>query len=335
MNCENGMSEAIFVTGGTGLTGANVCEQLMARGDAVRALVRNPADAAALTEIGVDVVQGDIAVADDVSRASKGCDAAIHCAALLGGASQDMADFEAVNFVGTTNVLDAANTHGLRRVVALSTATFIDLTTAVPFEEAPVLDDPPDDPYTVTKLAAFLEAHKRAAAGDDVLTCHPGAIYGPGLVAERALHRTSFNRVLLAGMRGRLKRYLAFPVTWVAAADVARGSIAALDHGVAGERYLLVGRPEDTISTAAGCNRACELAGVDPRVEDLDYRSDPDTLTAEFGPTLMAIAEAGAHDVRMPRSADNPTSRRLGYQPMSLDEGLGLLIPWLRGLGRL
>jgi dihydroflavonol-4-reductase len=30
-----------------------------------------------------------------------------------------------------------------------------------------------------------------------VLTCHPGAIYGPGLVAQRALHRTSFNRVLL------------------------------------------------------------------------------------------------------------------------------------------
>ena len=37
-----------------------------------------------------------------------------------------------------------------------------------------------------------------------MLTCHPGAIYGPGLVAQRALHRTSFNRVLLAGMRGRL-----------------------------------------------------------------------------------------------------------------------------------
>jgi dihydroflavonol-4-reductase len=36
------MSDIIFVTGGTGLTGANVCEQLIGRGDAVRALVRNP-----------------------------------------------------------------------------------------------------------------------------------------------------------------------------------------------------------------------------------------------------------------------------------------------------
>jgi nucleoside-diphosphate-sugar epimerase len=329
------MADVIFVTGGTGLTGANVCEQLIARGDAVRALVRNPADAEALTAIGVDVVQGDIADPDDVSRAAKGCDAAIHCAALLGGASQDMADFHAVNTVGTTNVLDAAKSHGMRRVVALSTATFINLTTDAPFEEAPVLEDPPDDPYTVTKLAAFREAHARAGAGEDIVTCHPGAIYGPGLVAQRALHRTSFNRVLLAGMRGRLTGYLSFPVTWVAAHDVASGSIAALDRGVAGERYLLTGRPEDTVSTAAGCNRACEIAGIDHRVQDLDYRSDPEALTAAFGPTLMAIAAAAARDVRPPRSADNPTSRRLGYSPMSLDDGLGLLIPWLRELGRL
>ena len=178
-------------------------------------------------------------------RAAKGAEAAIHCAALLGGASQDLEDFKAVNMVGTTNVLDAAKAHGMRRVVALSTATFINLTTDVDFEEAPVLDNPPDDPYTVTKLAAFLEAHQRAAAGEDVLTCHPGAIFGPGLVVERALHRTSFNRVLLAGMRGKIKRYLAFPVTWVAGKDVATGSIAALDRGVAGERYLLIGQPQD------------------------------------------------------------------------------------------
>lgn len=329
------MPSIIFVTGATGQTGANVCTQLIERGDRVRALVRNPDEAAALTDIGVEIVKGDVSDADDVMRASRGAEAAIHCAALLGGASQNLEDFKAVNTIGTTNVLDAAKAHGFRRVVALSTATFLDLRTDLPFEAAPVLDNPPDDPYTVTKLAAFLEAHKRAEAGEDVLTCHPGAIFGPGLVVERALHRTSFNRVLLAGMRGRIKRYLAFPVTWVAGADVAAGSIAALDRGVAGERYLLIGRPEDTFSTAAGINRACEIAGIDHRVEDVDYRSDPPALTKEFGPTLMAIARAAAKDARKPRPADNLTSRRLGYAPMSFDDGLRLLIGWLRRLGRL
>ena len=49
----------------------------------------------------------------------------------------------------------------------------------------------------------------------------------------------------------------------------------------------------------------------------------------------MAIAEAAAKYVRKPRSNDNLTTRRLGYDPMSFDDGLRLLIPWLRGLGRL
>jgi dihydroflavonol-4-reductase len=329
------MASTIFVTGATGQTGSNVCEQLVERGDHVRALVRNPDEATALAGIGVDLVKGDISDADDVLRAATGAEAAIHCAALLGGASQDLDDFKAVNMVGTTNVLNAAKSHGMRRVVALSTATFFNLSTGVDFEEAPVLENPPNDPYTVTKLAAFLEAHQRATAGEDVLTCHPGAIFGPGLVVERALHRTSFNRVLLAGMRRKIKRYLAFPMTWVSGKDVAKGSIAALDWGVAGERYLLVGQPNDTLSTAAGINRACQIAGIDHHVEDLDYRSDPEALKAEFGPTLMAIAAAAAKDVRKPRASNNLTTRRLGYDPMSFDDGLRLLIPWLREIGRL
>lgn len=325
----------VFVTGGTGLTGANVCEQLIGRGDAVKALVRQPEEAAALAEIGVELVQGDIVEAQDVKRAAEGCEAAIHCAALLGGASQDLDDFYAVNVTGTTNVLDAGRAHGMRRVVALSTGTFFDLAAPGFREDAPVLDDPPDDPYTVTKLAAFREVHRRAEDGEDVLTCHPGAIYGPGLVAQRALHRTSFNRVLLAAMRGKLTAYLAFPVTWVAATDVASGSIAALDRGVPGSRYWLMGRPEDEISTAAGCNRACELAGVEHRVEDLDHRTAPQEVLDMSGPTLYAIAEAAADADRPLRTAANPTHDQLGYDPMSLDEGLGLLIPWLRDLGRL
>ena len=73
----------VFVTGGTGLTGANVCEQLIGRGDRVRALVRNPDDAEALDAMGVELIQGDIADAGDVLGAAKGCEASIHTAALV------------------------------------------------------------------------------------------------------------------------------------------------------------------------------------------------------------------------------------------------------------
>ncbi|MBV8162101.1 MAG: NAD-dependent epimerase/dehydratase family protein, partial [Acidimicrobiia bacterium] len=291
--------------------------------------------AAPLAALGVELVEGDITDAGAVKRAAAGCEAAIHCAALLGGASQDLAEFHAVNVVGATNVFDAAEALGMRRVVALSTGTFFDASTGAPMEQAPVLAHPSEDPYTVTKLAAFLEAHERAAAGQDIVTCHPGAIFGPGPVPERALARTSFNRVLLAALRGRLTRYLRFPVTWVLGDDVARGSIAALDDGVAGERYWLDGRPGDSISTAECCNRVCAIAGVDHRVEELDPRSEPEALAQEFGPTLVAIALAALESERPPRGNVTATSERIGYDPVGLDDGLEQLVRWLRALGRI
>ena len=38
------MSQTVLVTGATGLAGANICKQLVERGDAVRALARETAD---------------------------------------------------------------------------------------------------------------------------------------------------------------------------------------------------------------------------------------------------------------------------------------------------
>lgn len=328
---------AVFVTGATGQTGGNLCEQLIQRGDEVKALVRNPDEAGALAAIGVELVAGDITNAEDVLRASKGCEVAIHSAALLGGASQDIDDFRAVNYDGTVNVLDAGKAHGMRRVVALSTSTFFDVSAPGPRERAPVLEHPPQDPYTVTKLAAFLEVHRRTEAGDDVLTCHPGAIYGPGLVVERALHRTSFNRVLLAAIRGKITAYLRFPVTWVAGSDVAAGAIAALDRGEPGARYWLTGRPEDELSTAEGCNIACEIARVDHRVVDLDPGQATQAEREMFGPTLCAIAEAALGDGRSSRTAadDNPTRDALGYKPIGIAEGMARFVDWLRDIGKL
>ncbi len=64
--------------------------------------------------------------------------------------------------------------------------------------------EPSSDPYTITKMAAFEDAMARAAAGQDVVTTHPGAIFGPSPVASNALGRTSFNRVLLSALRQRI-----------------------------------------------------------------------------------------------------------------------------------
>jgi nucleoside-diphosphate-sugar epimerase len=327
------MSETILVTGATGLAGANICKHLVERGDTVRALARASADTDPLAALGVTIVTGDITQPYDVQRAATGADAAIHSAALLGGASQHLPDFEAVNVQGTKHVLDVAEALGMRRVVAVSTGTFFDTGEGLAREDAPVMKEPSSDPYTLTKMAAFQDAMARAAAGRDVVSTHPGAIFGPSPVASNALGRTSFNRVLLSALRQRVTRYLTFPVSWVFADDIARGCILALDRGVSGERYMLDGRPEDVVSTAEACNRICALAGIDHHVEDVAPSDDPELL-AVFGPTLMAIAFKLA-SVRTPHRdlTESKTYKRLGYNPISLDEGLRRTAEWLGEMG--
>jgi len=329
------MAQTVLVTGATGLAGANICKLLTERGDAVRALARESADTAPLVELGVEVVTGDVTDPDAVVRAARGSDSAIHCAALLGGASQNLADFEAVNVRGTKNVLDAAEAVDLGRVVAVSTGTFFDTAGGLDREYAPVTKEPSQDPYTITKMAAFLDAMSRAEKGRDVVSAHPGAIFGPSPVVSNALGMTSFNRVLLSAARGRIERYLKFPVSWVFAEDIARGCILALDQGVAGERYMLDGRPEDVVSIANACNRMCQLAGLDHEVVDVLPSDDPE-LAKVFGPTLVAIAEKAARQSpERKRLEDSKTFKRLGYIPISLDDGLQQSLEWFRAVGKL
>jgi dihydroflavonol-4-reductase len=328
------VSQTVLVTGATGLAGANICKLLVERGDAVRALARETGDTTPLKAFGVEVVTGDVTDPEAVRRAATGSDSAVHCAALLGGASQDMADFEAVNVAGTKNVLDAAEDLDMGRVVAVSTGTFFDTEGGLDREDAPVLKHPSQDPYTVTKMAAFLDAMSRAENGRDVVSVHPGAIYGPSPVVSNALGMTSFNRVLLSAARGRIERYLKFPVSWVFAEDIARGCLLALDKGVAGERYMLDGRPEDVVSTADACTRIGRLAGLDRDVVDVEPSDDPELLNV-FGPTLIAIAKKAArHTPERKSLEESKTYKRLGYNPISLQEGLATTLDWFRAVGK-
>ena len=329
------MSETVFVTGATGLAGANVCKLLIERGDHVRALARDGADTGPLVAMGVEVVTGDVTDADDVRRAATGADAAIHCAALLGGASQNLPDFQAVNVEGTRHVLDAGRGPGLRRVVAVSTGTFFDTAGGLDREDAPVMKEPSTDPYTITKMAAFLDAMARAAAGQDVVTTHPGAIFGPSPVASNALGRTSFNRVLLSALRRRIERYLTFPVSWVFVEDIARGCILALDRGSRASATCSTAGPRTWSARPRPATGSATLAGIDHHVEDVEPSDDPE-LEKVFGPTLVAIAfKLAATQPSRAKLTETKTYKRLGYDPISLDEGLRSTTDWLRAIGKI
>jgi dihydroflavonol-4-reductase len=318
----------VFLTGATGLIGANIARLLTSRGDAVRALVRPGSPADPLEDMGVTVVRGDIADFESVLQAATGADCAIHSAAVLGGPSQRIEEHESVNVVGTRNVLDAAAKRGLSRVVSLSTTTFFEAYDEPLTEHSPLDPSPSGDPYTQTKRLAYLDAMRRVDAGQDICVVISGGAFGPSPLAERSMVVPSFNQRAVAAIRGELTSYVSFPVPWVYAEDVASASVAALELGVAGERYLAFGLPADVGSIPFFCNTACEVAGSPRRVATVprDALDDP-AVAARLGPSIVAL---GKKRFPEPFFRNDQTVERLHYRPMPLADALGVTIPWLR-----
>lgn len=319
----------VFVTGGTGLIGSNICAQLRDRGDRVRALARPGSEVGPLRALGVEIVDGDVSDAASVLRASQGCDSVIHSAAVLGGVSQDPNEHLRVNTGGVGNVLDAAQKHGMRKVVTLGTTTYFDFKTKPLTEHSPVDPDASSDPYTQTKRAAYLEAMKRADAGLDLCVVIPGGTFGPAPCVQRAMEAPSFNLRLLLALKGELAQATAFPIPWSFASDVAAASVAALDRGVRGETYLAFASNDDVCTMGEFLNRGCAMAGVAHRVLDLTGAMlDADAeLRAQVGPSMVALAHQKFPE---PYFENSLTRERLGYAPKGLDEALRETVVWLR-----
>ena len=318
----------VFVTGGTGLIGSNICKQLVERGDQVRALARPGSEMGPLREMGVTVVEGDITDAASVTRAADGCDGVIHSAAVLGGPSQDMGEHQRVNTGGVANVLDAAERNGITRVVTLGTTTYFDFKTSPLTETSPFDPNASGDPYTVTKGAAFLEAMRRAEAGLDVSVVIPGGTYGPAPTINRAMEAPSFNLRIVWALQGKFDAAVAFPIPWSLASDVAYASVAALDRGVRGEKYLAFATAKEVSTMAAFCNRACEIAGVPHRVHEITAAEldESEDVRQRVGPSLVALAHQRFPE---PYFINDTTVERLDYHPRPLEDALRETVEWL------
>ena len=319
-----------LVTGGTGLIGSNICRLLIEDGDSVRALVRPRSDYRPLVGVGVAPVEGDVRSGDDLVRASEGCAAIINSAAVLGGSAQRLDEQRATNSDGAAHVFDAGAKHGIR-VVTLSTTTFFRHETSLT-EDSPVAEDWSDDPYTVTKGAAYQEAMRRVAQSQaDIVVVIPGGTFGPGLSVDRAMGPTSFNRALRGALNGKIPSYVSYPVPWVFAEDVAVAAIEATRKGVAGAKYLAFGR-EDAMTTASWLNAACEVAGVTHRVAEVVIDPGDEDMVDRYGSTLVTLSQ---RRFPVPWFDNRVTRQQLGYQPRPLGHALGETVQWLRQIGHI
>lgn len=232
------MSRNAFLTGGTGFVGTHIARALLDEGWAVNALVRDPNDANArrLAGWGARIHRGDVTDPASLRTAmSPVVDAVFHVAADTSVWARNDERQARVNIGGTRNVLEAAESAGVSRLVHTSSFSTWGFVAGVLSESSPRSQRGTWINYIRTKRAAEDLVIEATEAGRlQAVICNPAHILGPG-------DRHNWSRIIRMVAEDRLP---GVPPGGGAFADVravARAHLAACETGRSGQRYLLGG----------------------------------------------------------------------------------------------
>jgi nucleoside-diphosphate-sugar epimerase len=314
----------VFVTGGTGFIGGEVVRQLRGRGDDVVCLVRTPEKAAKLSELGCEVVSGDLGDEAALRQGMEGCDGLVHAAAMyeVGIPAKQHPAMYAANVTGTEHVLRAAQEAKVAKIVYVSTVGIFGNTHGKVVDEA---YEHPGKDFTSYYEETKLEAHRIAKRmmAEEGLPCvivQPGGVYGPGDTSQVADLLEEF-------FAGKLP-LLPFPELGICLShveDIAAGILLALDKGEVGETYVISG-PVTTMREAV--ETVARLSGRKAPKHALP--TGVMKALTPIGPLVGKLMGQPPNLRELISSADGVTfwashekaSRELGYSPRGLEEGL-------------
>jgi len=300
----------VLVTGGAGFIGSHFVKRLLAAGEDVVVLdkLTYSGNTANLPLDEIEFSEGDIAVADDVARAARDCEAIVNFAAethvdrsILGAT-----DFGRTEFFGTQVLLEEVRRTGARFVQVSTDEVYGDLEHGGSASEA----DPvrPSSPYSVAKAAGDLHipAYVRTF-GVNASISRGSNTYGPNQYPEKLIPLFVTNALdgepLPLYGDGRQVR------DWLHVEDHCAGIETVLREGEPGEAYNVGGGDERENRDVAAA--ILELTGADPSL-------------------LRSVPDRPGHDRRY--SLDTTKLRGLGWSPLKqFDEGLRETVEWYRG----
>ncbi len=226
-----------LITGATGFVGANLVEAVTQRGWQARALRRSSSSLRALQGLEYESVFGDVTDPASLQSAMQGVDVVFHAAAVADYWRAGVARMYQVNVDGARNVLRAARSAGVGRVVFISSVAALGRPPfGQPVNESAQFNLRPEQfHYGYSK--ALAESHVRASVADglDAVIVNPAVVIGP-----RDVNLIS-GSIILEAARRRIPFYPPGGVCVIDVADLCAGCIAAAEHGRAGERYILGG----------------------------------------------------------------------------------------------
>lgn len=327
----------VLITGGTGFVGAWTAKAVQDAGHHVRFLVRKPERLTTSAEqIGADIsdhVVGDIADPESTAEALDGCDAVIHCAAMVSTDPAMADEMLRTNLEGARYVLGGAAKAKIDPIIHVSsfTALFrpgLDVLHA----DLPVTGG--SDGYGKSK--AVVEAYARGLqdAGAPVNITYPGMVLGPpaGDQFGEAAEGVEAS-VKMRAVPGRGAGWIVIDVR-----DLAELHVALLESGHGPRRYMAGGR---RVSVGELATMIGDAAG-----RDLAPLPIPDVALRTVGRVFDVIGDqlpfetpinsaAMQYYTQMPMSDDAPAARDFGLEQRDVAETIADTVDGLRRVGRL
>ncbi len=181
-------NKKILITGADGFIGSHLTEKLVKKGCQVKAFVlynsfnswgwldHSPQE----IKTQVEVFAGDIRDPFGVNTAARDCDIIFHLAALIAipYSYHSPTTYIDTNIKGTLNIMEAARTHHIEKVIHTSTSEVYGTAQFVPITEEHPLQG--QSPYSASKIGADQIAGSYFASFDTpVATIRPFNTYGP------------------------------------------------------------------------------------------------------------------------------------------------------------
>jgi uncharacterized protein YbjT (DUF2867 family) len=209
----------VLVVGATGLLGGEICEKLVGRGHAVRALVRttsSPERLRRLQSLGVELALGDLKDPGSLRRACT-TEEAVVTTAIAFGSTQSGDSLETVDRDGQKSLVDAARREQVRRFVFISFSGNVEEAFQYRSEKRAVEGHLKESglEYTILRPSFFMETWLDPA-GDINVASGTAQVYGTGDQ----------------------------PVSWISRHDVADFAVLAVELPAASNRVLELGGPQ-------------------------------------------------------------------------------------------
>ncbi|MEL7470929.1 MAG: NAD-dependent epimerase/dehydratase family protein [Pseudomonadota bacterium] len=224
----------VLVTGAAGFLGGHIVRALKQSGRSVRGL-----DLAFPFSAEFETFIGSVLDPDLIRTAMQGVSGVVHAAAIAQLWTPGRFDYDRVNVVGTCRVLAAARRAGVPTVLVSSYTTMIGRDTSpgdIVDETSEITPNRLLGRYPRSKRQAELVAMSAAETGQSVSIVCPTAPLGRG--DHNFTPPTALIRDLVFG---RLPALLDCTLNLLDAEAIAAATVAALDHGRSGQRYMLAG----------------------------------------------------------------------------------------------